>query len=77
MSKLHFDDIRLVKIDEKYGKPQKIATELFWKFSSPERLSLHDTKSLPQYQLGKMYFLGKKEQNLLKIVKNWKLLIKC
>jgi len=56
---------------------KKIATELFWKFSSPERLSLHHTKSLPQYQLGKMYFLGKKEQNLLKIVKNWKLLIKC
>ena len=56
---------------------KKIATELFWKFSSPERLSLHHTKSLPQYQLGKMYFLDKKEQNLLKIVKNWKLLIKC
>jgi hypothetical protein len=56
---------------------KQIATELFWKFSSPERLSLHHTKSLPQYQLGKMYFLGKKEQNLLKIVKNWKLLIKC
>ena len=56
---------------------KKIATELFWKFSSTERLSLHHTKSLPQYQLGKMYFLGKKEQNLLKIVKNWKLLIKC
>jgi hypothetical protein len=37
---------------------KKIATELFWKFSSPERLSLHDTKSLPQYQLGKMYFFG-------------------
>jgi hypothetical protein len=43
---------------------QKIATELFWKFSSPERLSLHHSKSLPQYQLGKVYFLGKKEQNL-------------
>jgi hypothetical protein len=56
---------------------KKIATELFWKFSSPERLSLHHTKSLPQYQLGKMYFLGKKEPNLLKIVKNWKMLIKC
>jgi hypothetical protein len=37
---------------------KKIATELFWKFSSPERLSLHHAKSLPQYQLGKMYFLG-------------------
>jgi hypothetical protein len=37
MSKLHFDDIRLVKIDEKYGKPQKncnrIILEIFqsWK----------------------------------------------
>ena len=56
---------------------KKIATELFWKVSSPERLSLHHTKSLPQYQLGKMYFFGKKEQNLLKIVKNGKLLIQC
>jgi hypothetical protein len=56
---------------------KKIATELFWKFSSTERLPLHHTKSLPPYQLGKMYFLGKKEQNLLKIVKNWKLLIQC
>jgi hypothetical protein len=45
---------------------KKIATELFWKFSSPERLSLHHTISLPQYQLGKIYFLGKKEHNLLK-----------
>jgi hypothetical protein len=52
---------------------KKIATELFWKFSSPERFSLHHTT----YQLGEMYFWGKKEQNLLKIVKNWKLLIKC
>jgi hypothetical protein len=59
------------------AKLKKIASELFWKFSSPERLSLHHTKSLPQYQLGKMYFWGKKEQNLLKIVKNWKMLIKC
>jgi len=42
---------------------KKIATELFWKFFSPERLSLHHTKSLPQYQLRKMYLLGKKEQN--------------
>jgi hypothetical protein len=33
---------------------KKIATELFWKFSSPERLSLHHTISLPQYQLGKI-----------------------
>ena len=57
---------RLVKIDEKYGKPKKITTELFWKFSSPERLSLHHTKSLPQYRLRKMYFVGKKEQNLAK-----------
>ena len=56
---------------------KNIATELFWKFSSPERLSLHHTKGLPDYLLGKMYFVGKKEQNLLKIVKNWKLLIKC
>ena len=58
---------RLDKIDEKYGKPKKITTELFWKFSSPERLSLHHTKSLPQYRLRKMYFVGKKEQNWLKL----------
>ena len=57
---------RLVKIDEKYGKPTKITTELFWIFSSPERLSLHHTKSLPQYQLGKMYFVGKKRATFAK-----------
>jgi hypothetical protein len=44
---------------------KKIATEVFWKFSSPERLSLHHTKSLPQYQLGKMFFFGGKKS------KNW------
>jgi hypothetical protein len=45
---------------------KKIATELFWKCSSPERLSLHHTKSLPQYQLGKMYFLAKKRAKFVK-----------
>ena len=46
---------------------KKIATELFWKFTSPERLSYDHTKSLPQYiSRGKCIFWVKR----VKFVKN-------